>query len=86
VKETMLPNSPAIPLPIPLPATPIKPRQLVDIHEINDIDSALFGCRRRFSLLSGKMRSSRRFGQRAIRMEPERARLSRKSRVYRDHG
>jgi hypothetical protein len=55
VKETMLPNSPAIPLPIPLPGAPVKLCQLIDIHEINDIESALFGCRRRFSLLSGTM-------------------------------
>jgi hypothetical protein len=37
VKETMLPNSPAIPLPIPLPAGPVKPDQPIDLHEINDI-------------------------------------------------
>ena len=47
-------NSPAIPLPIPLPEAPVKPCQLIDIHEINDIESALFGCRRRFSLVSGR--------------------------------
>jgi hypothetical protein len=52
----MLPNSAAIPLPtafydmkIPLPAGPTAPYQLIDIHEINDIESALSGCRTGFS-------------------------------------
>jgi hypothetical protein len=53
VKETMLPNSPAVPLPIPLPPGPVKPRQLIDLYQINDIESALSSAESVFSLLSG---------------------------------
>ena len=69
----MLPNSPAIPLPIPLPAGPVKSYQLIDIHEINNIESTLFECRRRLLPAIRERRAAedrrinRRFGEGAIR-------------------
>ena len=71
MKETMLPNSPAIPLPIPLPAAPVKPCQLIDIHEINDIERRTFRVPKAFSPCcqgSADMPlADRRFGQRCDR-------------------